>query len=609
MSSPNLADILGRINDGVCVFGPDEQISFMNERAAKIVGGADEDFHDKIRESMKEAAARHFEHFHAGLNRFFEHHTYPNTDGGLTLISYDTTSRHRLEQAFRASEERLRRVIESNIIGVIVVEDGLITEANDIFLTMVNQTREDVVRRQLRWREMTPSEFDTLDAKARSELVATGVFPPYEKELLRKDGSTVSVLVAGVAVQTGSETRETLCLVLDLSQRKRAEERTRTILECGKILASSLECERTFLELAEFIVSSLGDSCVIFLQENGRLKRMAGAQSNPVDEAEPQALINRVMTTGTSELATTPVSRVLVPIIARDEIMGALVVTSSKPDAFDAEDVRLFEALGRRSGLALDNARLYYEAQKANRLKDEFVAIVSHELRTPLTPILGGVYMMRSEPHDERVFARALDLIERNAKSQVKIVDDLLDMSRALSGKLRLNMVSIDLQTVIQAAVETVRPASEAKDITIDAHMESISGSVSGDADRLQQVVWNLLANAVKFTPNGGEVKVELVETPGFAEVRVSDTGIGIDAEFLPYVFEKFRQADTSRTRHGGLGLGLAIARHIVESHGGTVQARSVGKNRGSTFIVKLPLRTASRIGAAPSSPNPPLTG
>jgi signal transduction histidine kinase len=239
---------------------------------------------------------------------------------------------------------------------------------------------------------------------------------------------------------------------------------------------------------------------------------------------------------------------------------------------------------------------MYLETQRANRLKDEFVAVISHELRTPLTPILGGVYMMRTDPCDSAVLARALDLIERNAKTQVKIVDDLLDVSRALSGKLRLNMDVVDLSMVVQAAVDTVRPASQAKGIEIGVRLGRLSGVLAGDADRLQQVFWNLLANAVKFTPKQGRIAVELLEKDGHAEVHVIDSGMGIEADFLPHVFEKFRQADTSRTRlHGGLGLGLAIVRHLVESHGGTVHALSSGDEQGATFIVRLPLRPLAR--------------
>jgi signal transduction histidine kinase len=327
---------------------------------------------------------------------------------------------------------------------------------------------------------------------------------------------------------------------------------------------------------------------------------MAASHSIPlVSEIELQSSLSRVMKTGECEMAAAPVSRVLVPITTSTGIAGALAVASARPDAFDIEDAQLFEAFGRKAGIALENARLYRETLQANRLKDEFVAMISHELRTPLTPILGGIYMIRSEPQNDALFARALDLIERNAKTQVKIVDDLLDISRALSGKLRLNMEPVDLSRVVHAALETVRPASEAKSIFIDIRLTAPSGVVSGDADRLQQVVWNLLANSVKFTPHAGRISVELTEKNGHAEIRVSDTGIGIEAQFLPHVFERFRQANTSRTRpHGGLGLGLAIVRHLVESHGGTIQAQSSGDQQGATFVVRLPLRPAAQSAA-----------
>jgi PAS domain S-box-containing protein len=594
-SPPNLAEILSKINDGICVLDSDRQVLFVNEKGAEILAAADDTFNDKIADALRERCAQRFEHFHTPLSRWFEHDAYPNTDGGLTLISRDTTSRHRIEDALRASEERFRRVIESNIIGVIVLENDVITEANDVFLEMVNYTRADLVRRKLSWRGMTPRAFDALDAKARMELQSTGVFSQYEKEFLRKDGRSIPVLIGGVATESDTNPQETLCIALDLTERKRTEDRVRSIVEAGKILASSLECERTFPELAEFIVAKIADYCGVFVEEDGELIRMTATHSIPLlGEKELQPELARVMLTGKSEILSAPVSRVLVPIMSRNEIAGVLVVASAAMGAFDAEDLNLFEAFARRAGVALESARLYQEAQRANRLKDEFVAGISHELRTPLTPILGGVYMLRSEPHDRTIFTRALDLIERNAKTQVKIVDDLLDISRALSGKLRLNIEPVDLFRVIQAAVETVRPAGEAKGIRIEMSMGSLNGIVSGDADRLQQVVWNLLSNAVKFTPKAGRIVVELVERSGHAEIRVSDSGIGIEAEFLPHVFEKFRQANTSRTRpHGGLGLGLAIVRHLVESHGGTVHAQSSGDEQGSTFMVRLPLSRA----------------
>jgi PAS domain S-box-containing protein len=596
MPSPNLADVLSKISDGLCVLDKSRQVTFVNDKASQILETADDGFHYRITQALKDAVPMRFAHFHASMKRWFEHQTYPNADGGLTLFSHDITSRHRLEEALRASEERFRRLIDSNIIGVLVVEAGMITEANDVFLKMVGYSQSDVVARRLRWLEMTPTSYDELDARAWREIEASGVFSPYEREFIRRNGSRVSVLIGGVG--TRNQPAETLCFALDLSERKRAEERMSMLVECGKILASSLECDRTFSELADFIVSRRSDSCFIFVKEEHTLVRVAAAHHVPMAPVpEPEAEdIDRVLSAADPEIVVLSGSHVLVPILARKEIAGVLAVTSVKPGAFDPEDIHFFSVIGRRAGLALDNARLYHEAQRANRLKDEFVAIISHELRTPLTPILGGVYMLRSEPHDPKILVRALDLIERNAKTQVKIVDDLLDISRALSGKLRLNMIPVDLTSVIQAAVETVRPACDAKGIQIDLQLGTIDGVVSGDVDRLQQVVWNLLANSVKFTPDRGHILIKLSQVGNHAEIGVTDTGIGIEAEFLPHVFERFRQEDASRTRlHGGLGLGLAIVRHLVESHGGTVHADSSGDEQGSTFIVKLPLRRAAQ--------------
>ncbi|HEY2381842.1 MAG TPA: ATP-binding protein [Terriglobia bacterium] len=596
-SFPNLADVLGKINDGVGVFGAGGEVAFVNEKAAQLLEARDDQFQAKIKAAFSDAAARRFEHFHTGINRWFEHQAYPSESGGLTMISRDITSRHRMEEALRASEERFRRIIDSNIIGVIVVEGGVVTEANDVFLRMVGHSRTDLVTRQLNWHQMTPPECDAADAEARSELEAAGVFAPYEKEFFRKDGSRVPALMTGVAINAAPEALETLCLAMDLSERRRAEERVRSIAECSKILAASLECEKTLPEVAEFIAAKLADTCVVFLREGGQVRRIATACKLPLAPAGPlDAEVNSVLATGESCITASPVSRVISPIIAGNEVCGALAVSCAKPGAFDDEDLHLFDELGRRAGLALENARMFHEMQLANRLKDEFVAIVSHELRTPLTPILGGVYMMRTEPQDPAVVTKALELIERNAKTQARIVDDLLDVSRALNGKLRLNIEPVDLPVIIHAAVETVSPASQAKGIRIETRFESLSGGLSGDADRLQQVFWNLLANAVKFTPNKGRIGVMLKEDTGHAEVRINDTGIGIEAAFLPHVFDKFRQADTSRTRpHGGLGLGLAIVRHLVESHGGTVEALSSGDDQGSTFIVRLPLHKSAR--------------
>ena len=231
-------------------------------------------------------------------------------------------------------------------------------------------------------------------------------------------------------------------------------------------------------------------------------------------------------------------------------------------------------------------------AETANRLKDEFLATVSHELRTPLNSILGWATMLRRGDFDEATSARALETIERNARSQAQLIEDLLDVSRIVSGKLRLDVRPIELASVIEAAVEAVHPAIEAKKITLRQVIDSSAGTISGDFERLQQVIWNLLTNAIKFSPKNGKVELRLERVGSFVQIVVKDSGKGIEPEFLPHVFELFRQAEGQITRtQGGLGLGLAIVSKIVEMHGGSVKAESPGENQGATFTVQLPLR------------------
>ncbi len=252
----------------------------------------------------------------------------------------------------------------------------------------------------------------------------------------------------------------------------------------------------------------------------------------------------------------------------------------------------------RAAAVAIDNARLYELSQKersrveaATRAKDEFVAMVAHELRTPLHAILGWLRLMRGGVLPETKREHALDVIERNAQAQSQLVDDLLDISRFVTGKIRINPAQLDLSNVVDMAIEGVRPAADAKRIQIDVDLDRGDGVMRGDGDRLQQVMWNLLANATKFTPKNGSVSVRLRRVESELEVTVADNGKGIEATFLPHVFESFRQSDTSLSRsHGGFGIGLSIAKHIVELHGGSIEARSPGLGRGSTFIVHLPV-------------------
>jgi CheY-like chemotaxis protein/nitrogen-specific signal transduction histidine kinase len=247
------------------------------------------------------------------------------------------------------------------------------------------------------------------------------------------------------------------------------------------------------------------------------------------------------------------------------------------------------------------------EAEQANRIKDEFLATLSHELRTPLTAIVGWTHLLSTGKVDAARYPQAFETILRNAKSQAHLIEDLLDVSRIITGKLRLDARPFDLRAVIEAAVSSVRLAAQAKGIRLESMLDPHPGQVSGDPDRLQQVVWNLLSNAIKFTPREGRVQVCLERVESFVTVKVSDTGEGIKPEFLPYVFDRFRQADGgSASQQKGLGLGLAIVRHLVELHGGTVQAESDGECRGSTFSVKLPLFIAADRIETASDPAEP---
>jgi signal transduction histidine kinase len=289
------------------------------------------------------------------------------------------------------------------------------------------------------------------------------------------------------------------------------------------------------------------------------------------------------------------------PVMSRSgEVLGGLFFGHPQTGMFSAREERILAGIAVQAGVAIDNAQLYRQAQEAravaeaaSRSKDEFLATVSHELRTPLNAVLGWAQILQISDDPEKL-RRGLGIILRNAKLQTQLIDDLLDVSRIISGKMRLDVRTVDLPLVVDAAVEAIRPAAEAKQIRLARLLDPQAGPVAGDAERLQQVVWNLLSNAVKFTPRGGRAEVRLERVGSQVEIVVADTGMGIGAEFLPQVFDRFRQLDSSTTRkHGGLGLGLAIVRHLTELHGGTVEAQSPGEGQGTTFVVRLPVSVA----------------
>jgi signal transduction histidine kinase len=464
-----------------------------------------------------------------------------------------------------------------------------------------------------------------------------------ELHIQRFDGSH-GIIVGGCAPVRGpgGELVGAISTFADITRFKQleqelrvGEEQRRFIGEASWQLASiALDYEGTLARVAATAVPRLADWCFVDLVEaDGALHRVAAAHVDP--ERAPLAAslrrrhgplpaVARVVTSCASERSTEsieqmiaaasdpafaaalrglgPEATMIVPLRARDRTLGALTfIAAESGRTFGEVDLLLARQFGNCAALAVDNARLYREAQRVNRVKDEFLATLSHELRTPLNAILGWSRMVRMGKLDERGRERALETIERNARSQAQLIEDLLDVSRIISGKFCVEVHAVELPLVVEAAIDSVRLAAEARGIELRAALEPVP-TISGDPTRLQQVVWNLLSNAIKFTSKGGHVALALRQVESQIELEVVDDGQGISAEFLPYVFDRFRQADGTTTRaHNGLGLGLAIVRHLVELHGGSVRAESGGQGYGASFLVRLPIAAVwSRGEAAP---------
>src|SRR5215467_2510867 len=419
-----------------------------------------------------------------------------------------------------------------------------------------------------------------------------------------------------------------------------AQRRAAALAEMSALLGSSFDYERTLPRLARLAVPALADLCAIdLLHDGGGLVRVASAHADstleplvyelgagrgdkpdyapgvravigtrqPVLVARAREADLRGAAENDEQLALLrqlgPKSWILTPLVAHERVLGAMTLALTRPGRRPYGPIDLAHAtvIASHAAAAIESARLYRDAEAArraaeaaSRAKDEFLSTVSHELRNPLNAVHGWATLIERGQLGEAQTRRAVQVIVRNVNAQIRLVDDLLDMSEVVNGRMRLVVRPVDLHDVIDDALEAVRHAAEAKGIRLQPVLHTPGLLVSGDPGRLQQVVWNLLQNAVKFTPKDGQIQIQLQRVRSHAEIVVSDTGQGIVANVLPYVFDRLRQGESGSARgHGGLGIGLALVRHLVELHGGSVYAESAGEGKGATFIVKLPLMLA----------------
>ncbi len=552
------------------------------------------------------------------------------------------------ERAATAVAFRLRASFETTLRSI---GDAVITTDRAGRVTLMNPLAEALTG----WRE--PEALGTPSAtvfRIVSEVTRTPVESPVDRVL--REGATIAVpervlLIARdgrgeVPVEDsaspirGDDTGiDGVVLVFrDASAQRQRELRRELIERAATTLAQSLDYEVTVGQVAGLAVPTLADWCAVDVLEEGAVspRQIAIAHVDPekisvvretnarvAKEPGATAGVRRVLGTGRAELhrdlAGDPErssegavpeqlalfrslgasSAMIVPLLARGRVLGAMTFVAAAR-AYSAEDLALAEDLARRCGVAIDNAWLYAEANAArkaavlaNRTKDEFLAKMSHELRTPLGSVMGWAKLLTGPTADAALVPRGLDVIHRNAVAMGALIEDLLDLSRITSGKIRLELRTVELAKVVEGAVEAVRHDAAAKDLVVHMHLEPGVGPFRGDGARITQILTNLLTNAAKFTPNGGTIEVGLRRDGAHAEISVKDTGRGIDPAFLPRVFEMFQQQELGGMRgRGGLGLGLAISKQLVEHHGGTITAQSEGVGKGACFVVRLPLAT-----------------
>ncbi|MCU0544677.1 MAG: response regulator [Oscillatoriaceae cyanobacterium Prado104] len=613
--------------------------------ALEQVGLTSENFVGKtLWEALDSTQATHYEPYyrqalngesfsleHEYRDRYYISHGIPLRDDrgeieAALAISYDITDRKLAETALQQSEARFRLMLESAKEYAIFTLDtsAKIASWNPGAERLLGYSEAEILGSEGRTL-YAPEEndFDRLGWELHTALTQGQV----ENECwhIRKDSSRF--WGSGFVMPLRDETEDVqgfIKIMRDVTAQRQADERLRLLYDITTALLAVEQPMALMQNLFGKLSPALGlDSYYNFIVEEKdnrpmlHLKNYEGIASevaSAIEWVEFGELLcgwvaaqRQQLVLDTAQIAAHPQAQTICamgatayvgqPLIVQGRLLGTLSFVSCTRTNFTPEEVDLLQLMSEQVAIALDRANLLVsiqhhaqQLQRANQIKDEFLAVLSHELRSPLTPILGWTRLLQGGKLNETRQREALATIERNAKLQTQLIEDLLDISRIMQGKLSLTIAPVNLNFTIAAALETVRLAAEAKQIEIQLDLAPEVPPVSGDAGRLQQVVWNLLANAVKFTPNGGQVTVQLRQVDRMAQMRVTDTGKGIEPQFLPHIFEYFTQADSTTTRKfGGLGLGLAIVRQIVEMHGGKVTAESLGENRGATFTVLLP--------------------
>lgn len=520
-------------------------------------------------------------------------------------ITYNITERKQAEEAMRRSEQQVRHVLDSlfSFVGV-MTPDGILIEANRTALEAAALQPDDVLGKPFEdaywWSYSIEVQNQLRQAIVRA---AAGETIRYDVVVRVRDGQLITIDFTLVPIlNQGGQVEFLIPSGIDITERKQAEMALRRSEERYRSLFESIDEGFCIVEVLFDEHNTAID--YRFLEINPAFERHTGlvdAQGKTARELLPNLEDHWFEIYGNVALTGEPYR-----FENGSEVMKRWFdVFAFRFGAPQQRQVAIrFKDISDRKTVEVERERVLQReqaareaAERANRIKDEFLAVLSHELRTPLNPILGWTKLLQSGKLDATKTANALNTIVRNATLQSQLIEDLLDVSRILRGKLTLNVAPVTLSTTILAALETVRLAAEAKDIHLHSDIAADVGKVSGDAGRLQQVVWNLLSNAVKFTPARGRVEVRLSRLDHLAQIQVIDSGKGIQPDFLPYVFEHFRQEEGGTTRtFGGLGLGLAIARQIVELHGGTIEAESAGIGQGATFTVTLPLMRSEAL-------------